>query len=236
MIVETMYNKLAINTGFPLYVDENEAPETTRFLLEMLNQALLNVIDTVYISNNVLERRDNITLVPNRDFYPIEGMVKSIQYTGNNVNTLVGKFIRYDMRKDITNQIYKPSEVRIAPPMTYVIDKGNIRLYPIPDKAYEIRVTVSTTNLVWANDDTSKGEITDVTDAIMASKDFCDLVVLRACAFLMGRCQNPMAEFYNNLYTQRLKTFIERDGNSFEKPHLYNPIKGHYSPRRGLID
>ena len=55
MLVETMYNKLAINTGFPIYVDETSTPETTRFLLEMLNQALLNVIDNIFINNNVLK-------------------------------------------------------------------------------------------------------------------------------------------------------------------------------------
>lgn len=233
MQVKTMYDKVAINTGFPLFQSDNATPETTRFILEMLNQALQNVIDNIYISNNVLERRDRILLQPGITRYAVEGMVKSIQFTEKNDYRLVGRFIKYDRILDQPGQIL-PQE-KIGVPLTYTIDRGDIRFLPNPDKNYEVEVTVSTTNLVWANDDTSKGEITDVLDAIMASKAFCDLVTLRACAFIMARCQNALADFYNNLYTQRLSNFIERDSHSFEQPKLYNPRKGHYNPRRGLL-
>lgn len=234
MLVETLYNKLAINTGFPTYVSDEDAPETMRFLLEMLNQALLNTIDNIYTSNNVLERRDKIVTSPGMDHYAIEGMVKSIQFTQRNDSRLIGKYILFDKRLDQPGQILKCT--KIGYPMTYTIDKGDIRLLPTPDKAYELEVTVSTNNLVWANDDTSRGEIVSVRDSILASKDFCDLVVLRACAFVMARCNNPLSDFYGNLYQERLRTFVERDSKSFEQPSLYNPIKGHYNPRRGLLD
>ena len=233
MLVETMYNKLAINTGFPIYVDETSTPETTRFLLEMLNQALLNVIDNIFINNNVLERTDQIMTVPGQDHYAVEGMVKSIQF-GDKDRKFKGKRINYLYNVDVNNQIY-PME-KVGPPRGYCIDKGDIRFFPIPDKSYPILVNVSTTNLVWANDDSSRSTIEDIKDSIIASKDFCELVVLRACAFTMARCQNPMSEFYNNLYNERRKTFIERDSNSFEKPHLYNPRAGHYDPYNGLLD
>ena len=233
MLVETLYNKLAINTGFPLYEDANATPETTRFLLEMLNQALLNVIDNIYISNNVLERRDKIVTTPGVDHYAIEGMVKSIQFTNNNSSQLAGKYIRFDNRLDQPGQVLR--EVKYGYPSTYTIDQGDIRLLPIPDTTYELIVTVSTTNLVWGNDDSSKGEITSVYDNVMASKSFCDLIVLRACAFTMARCNNPLNEFYGNLYQQRLANFVERDSHSFEQPKFYNPRKGHYDPRRGLL-
>lgn len=233
MLVETLYNKLAINTGFPLYTNEQDAPDTERFLLEMLNQALLNVIDNIYISNNVLERRDTIITSPRVDKYAVEGMVKNIQYTRRNQSQLVGKFIKFNRALDTSGQILR--QEKFAYPTSYVIDRGDVRFFPTPDKQYEIEVTVSTTNLVWGNDDSSKGEITSITDSIMASKAFCDLVVLRACAFTMARCNNPLSEFYGNLYKERLRTFVERDSNSFEKPHLRNPRAGHYDPRRGLL-
>ncbi|MBQ2350085.1 MAG: hypothetical protein II393_02295 [Cytophagales bacterium] len=234
MLIETMYNKLAINTGFPLYIDETSTPESTQFLLEMLNQALLNTIDNIYISNNVLERTDRIVTTPGKDHYAIEGMVKNIQYSRDASSQLRGVRIPFLYNVDVTNQI--PRMDTKGYPKGYCIDKGDIRLFPIPDKVYPIEVTVSTTDLVWANDDSSRNSIEDIKDSLMASKDFCELVVLRACAFTMARCQNPLSEFYNNLYEQRRKMFIERDSRSFEKPHLYNPIKGHYNPRKGLID
>lgn len=233
MLVENMYNKLAVNTGFPLYVNEQDATDTERFLLEMLNQALLNVIDNIYISNNVLERRDTIVTTPGVDRYAIEGMVKSIQYTRNNPPQLVGKFVRYNNNLDISGQIF--NREKKGYPTSYVIDQGDIRLLCVPDKSYEFQITVSTTNLVWGNDDSSKGEITSVFDAVMGSRAFCDLVVLRACAFVMARCNNPLSDFYGNLYKERLRNFVERDGSSFEKPKLYNPRAGHYNPRNGLL-
>lgn len=233
MQVKTMYDKLAINTGFPLYENEDATPDTTRFLLEMLNQGLLNVIDNIYISNNVLERRDKIVTSPDVDHYAVEGMVKSIQYTTQNPYQLKGKFIRFDNRLDQPGQILQHELCGF--PHSYVIDRGDIRLLPVPDKTYELEITVSTTNLVWGNDDSSKGEITSVYDSILASKPFCDLVVLRACGFTMARCNNPLADFYNNLYTQRLENFVERDSHSLEQPKFYNPRKGHYEPRRGLL-
>lgn len=234
MLVKNMYDKLAINCGFPLFVDDVTTPETTRFLLEVLNQALLNVVDNVYITNNVLQRKDTITLSPGMDHYAVEGMVKSIQYTANN-GALKGRFIPFNQAVDMAGQIMAGPD-RLCAPSSYVIDRGDIRLFPIPDKPYELEVTVSTTNLVWANNDSSKGNITDINDSIMASKEFCDLVVLRACSFVMARCNNPLSDYYNGLYDKRLKTFIERDSRSFEEPKLYNPRKGHYSPRRGLLD
>ena len=234
MLVETMYNKLAINTGFPTYVKDSEAPETQRFLLEILSQSLLNVIDNIYISNNVLERRDTITLTPGQDHYDVEGMVKSIQYTANNSGNVKGKRVAFDYFLDVPNQVVPYPQT--GTPIKYVMDKGQIRVYPIPDKPYNLEVTVSTTDLVWANDDSSRNTIENIKDSVMASKEFCEVVILKACAFLMGRCNNPLAEFYNNLAKDRIKTFVERDGTSFEQPHLYNPIKGHYNPRRGLLD
>jgi hypothetical protein len=234
MLIEEMYNRLAINTGFPLYVDESTSPESTRFLLEMLNQALLNTIDNIYISNNVLERTDEIITSPGKSEYPIEGMVKSIQYSDREADKrLVGKYVVYNEFIDEGNQVLHKEH--IGYPMSYVINKGRIRLFPTPDKPYVLKVNVSTTNLVWANDDSSRGTIESITDSLMASKEFCELVVLRACSFVMARCQNQLAEFYNKLYEQRKSSFVERDSSSFEQPHLYRPQKGHYNPRRGLL-
>lgn len=235
MLVETMYNKLALNTGFPLYVNETSTPETTRFLLEMLSQSLLNIIDTIYVSNNVLEKRDTIILTPGVDHYAVDGMVKYLQYTQDQRNLHVkGRRIPFNFGIDNPGMITRTNRYGI--PTTYIIDRGDIRFFPIPDRELVVQVVSSTTDLVWANDDSSRNSIEDIRDSVMASKAFCDLVILKACALTMARCQNQMAQFYNNLYQQRLRTFIERDSRSFEQPHLYNPRKGHYEPRRGLLD
>lgn len=231
MLVETMYNKLAVNTGFPLYVSETTTPETTRFLLEMLSSALMNTVDNIYISQNVLEKRDRIILVPGQDHYAINGMVKSIQYMQGQ-GILSGRPIIYNYYIDEPGAITR--EEKVGPPISYVVDQGEIRLFPVPDKAYEIRVTTSTTDLVWANDDSSRSLIEDIKDSVIANEDFCEIVILRACSYVLLRCNNPIAQFYTKLADDRLKTFIERDSNSFEKPHLYNPIKGHYNAYNGL--
>lgn len=235
MLVETMYNKVAINTGFPLYIDETSTPETTRFILEMLNQALLNTIDNIYITNNVLEKRDTITLTPGKDHYAVDGMVKSVQYTQNSINgKMKAKYIPFNFAVDEPGVIL-PKD-RAGYPTSYVIDRGDIRFFPIPNANYEIQVVSSTTDLVWANDDSSRNSIEDVKDSLMASKEFCEIVILRACSYTLLRCNNNNAEFYSKLAQDRLKNFIERDSRSLEQPHLYNPRKGHYSPRRGLLD
>lgn len=233
MLIETMYNKVAINTGFPLYVDETSTPETTRFLLEMLNQALLNVIDNIYISNNVLEKRNTITTRAGQDHYAVDGMVKSIQYLQGQ-DKLSGKYIPFNFAIDEAGVILP--KTKYGAPMSYVVDRGDVRFFPTPNKSYQIRITTSTTDLVWANDDSSRNSIEDIKDSLMASKEFCELVVLKACSYVLARCNNNVAEFYSNLYRERVKTFIERDSHSFEQPHLYNPRKGHYEPRRGLLD
>ena len=53
VLVKDLYNRLAINTGFPLYTNETDVPDINRFLLEQLSEALLNIIDNCYICNNI---------------------------------------------------------------------------------------------------------------------------------------------------------------------------------------
>ena len=60
MLVNDMYNKLALITGFPVYTNATDCPDINRFLLEMLSEGLQSTIDDLYISNNVLERNDVI--------------------------------------------------------------------------------------------------------------------------------------------------------------------------------
>ena len=232
MLVETMYNKVALNCGFPLYIDEVSTPDTTRFLLEMLSRALINTIDNIYIAQNVLEKRDEIITKPGQDHYATDGMVKSIQYEQNQ-GMLSGKIIQFDYTLDNPGIILPVDKV--GPPLTYVVDKGEVRFFPTPDKEYKIRITTSTTDLVWANDDSSRNSIEDIRDSVMSSKDFCDIIILRACAYVLGRCNNTTAQFYSKLADDRLKKFLERDSNSLERPRLYNPVKGHYDSRDGLL-
>lgn len=233
MLVETMYNRVALNCGFPLYIDEVSTPDTTRFLLEMLSRALINTIDNIYISQNVLEKRDQIITKPGQDHYATDGMVKSIQYEQNQ-GKLSGKIIPFNYYIDNPGMIMPVDKV--GPPLSYVVDKGEVRFFPTPDQEYKIRITTSTTDLVWANDDSSRNSIEDIRDSVMSSKDFCDIIILRACAYVLGRCLNQNAQFYSKLADDRLKKFLERDSNSLEKPRFNNPVRGHYSPRSGLLN
>ena len=63
MLVKDIYDKVALLTGFPVYTNATDTPETTRFIVEMISQALQNVIGDLYTSNNVLERNDTIIIL-----------------------------------------------------------------------------------------------------------------------------------------------------------------------------
>ena len=184
MLVKDMYDRLALITAFPIYTNETDTPEINRFLLEMLSEALQNTIDNLYISNNVLERNDTITTTPNRALYGIEGIIKNIQLIKDDGRAIQ---IRYD---DCAN----PNDVtdeKVGEPRRYVIKNGYLKLLPTPDKAYTIKVCVSTTDLVMADDDTSRTYIRNINDSIMANDRFCNLVIVKAAELIFARLQNP---------------------------------------------
>lgn len=232
MLVKTMYDKLAIITGFPVYTNDTDTPEITRFLLEILSQALQNTIDNLYISNNVLERNDTITTKEGVSEYGIEGIIKNIQIVdGNNVTP-----VRY-------NDIINPNEIvdseldekKRDKPRSYVIKNGYLKLLPTPDKAYKVKVCVSTTDLVAADDDSSRTTIEDINDSVLAGDRFCNLVITKAALLLFARLQNNNAQIYSQLYEQNLKTFLEHDLKTVEAQRGYTRGAGHYNPETGLL-
>lgn len=229
MLVRDLYDRLALITAFPIYTNETDTPEINRFLLEMLSEALQNTIDNLYISNNVLERNDTITTTPDRALYGIEGIIKNIQLVRDNGQAIQ---IRYD---DCVN----PNDVtdeKVGEPRRYVIKNGYLKLLPTPDKAYTIKVCVSTTDLVMSDDDTSRTYIRSINDSIMANDRFCNLVVVKAAELIFARLQNPNVQIFSRLYEDNLKTFLEHDLKSLEAQRGFIRRAGHYNPERGLLD
>lgn len=245
MLVKDMYDKLALITGFPIYTNDTDAPDINRFLLEMLSEGLQSTIDHLYISNNVLERNDTLITIPERNEYGIEGIIKNIQLIDRDTrktyripyNDFVNKdmekyeFVKDELEEDKENLVLKKGR-----PTSYVIKNGYLKLYPCPDKEYELKITVSTTDLVMSDDDSSKIGITHINDSVVASARFCDLVILKAAALTFARCQNPNMSVYSTLYEDRLRTFLEHDLGSLEAMRGYEHNAGHYNTSFGLID
>ena len=90
MLVKNIYNKVAVLTGFPQYTNDTDTPDITRTLLEYISQGLQNVIDSIYIQNNVLERFDTLVVNKGQDEIGVEGLIKKVQ--------LVSKGRTYDLR------------------------------------------------------------------------------------------------------------------------------------------
>lgn len=227
-LVKDLYDKLAVKTGFPLYTNEFDTPDITRFLLDVLSEALQSTIDSLYISNNILERNDTLITIPNKNLYGIEGVIKSIQIQDERGTCYSSLKYADDVDQNDNNE-------RFGKPVAYVIKNGYLKLLPTPDKEYTIKLCVSTTDLVLSDDDTSRTSIEHIEDSIAGSDKFCDLVVLSACALTFTRCNNPLAQVYRDLYENRLRTFMEHDLGTMEAQRFTNPDAGHYDSMRGLI-
>lgn len=231
-----MYNKLATVAGFPQYSTEMDTEDITRFLLECLSEALLNVIDNLYTSNNVLERIDTIKTTPEQGLYGVSGLIKSVQLIEDNGRVRDIPFNerfpknKEEERDEKGNLKYK------GMPRSYVLQKGYLRLLPVPNKEYKIKLVLSTTDLVMSDNDISRDTIEHINDSILASAKFCELVVLRAATILFARCRNANAEIYQGLYEDRRRTFIEHDYGSSEQRRGFRRNAGHYDSRRGLLD
>ena len=227
-LVKDMYDSLALKTGFPVYTNDTDCPDINRFLLEMISEGLQSTIDNLYISNNVLERNDTIKTIPNKNNYGIEGLIKNIQIQGDNGCYDSLPYDDYANPNDLNEEFGRPE--------SYVIKNGYLKLLPTPDAEYTIKICVSTTDLVMADDDTSRTSVTHINDSIMASDRFCDLVVLKAAGLTVARLQNAAAEIYAGRYGARLKTFLERDIGTIEAQRGHIRGAGHYDSRFGLID
>ena len=120
-------------------------------------------------------------------------------------------------------------------PRSYVIKKGYLKLIPAPDKEYTLKVCVSTTDLVAADNDIGRSTIEHIDDSVLADNRFCNLVILKAATFVFGRCQNPNAQIYANLYEARLATYLEHDLKTLESYRGFNRGGGHFRTDQGLL-
>ena len=229
-LVKDLYDELAIITGFPLYSNETDSPDTTRFLLQCISLALQNVIDGLYTCNNILERTDTIHTIKDQSLYGVDGIIKTAQIKDNKTGQYKRLNFLYDFDKDTQD-----ANVHTGKPNGYTMLKGQLRLVPIPDDDYEIKLTLSTTNLVWSNNDVSKIGVTSIEDKVMASDEFCNVVVLRAAALIFSRCQNANTSIYNQICQQRMQTMLERDNGTIEDNKVWDRRAGHYNPERGLL-
>lgn len=229
MLVQDMYNKLAVIAGFPLYTNDTDTPDTQRLLISVLSSALQNVIDGLYITNNVFERTDTITTTPSVSQYGIDGIIKNIQYKD--------KHGKYQDIKYINGINFHSNNLdeRKGEPEGYVIKDGYVKLVPVPDNNYEVVITVSTTDLVLSNNDTARETIEDINDSVVASDRFCEIVVLRAAQIIFMKANNINAQVYADLVKERIKTFIEHDYKSFEAKRTFTNKGGNFDPRRGLL-
>lgn len=240
-LVKDIYNKVAIITAFPLYSNETDTPDINRFILQGISEALHAMIDRLYISNNVLERKDTIVTTPNEEQYGITGIIKKAQLVDEEGQVVQLPYLNKFDKDKITNH-YRTNELGrtieekdTGKPCGYIIESGYMRLIPCPDKAYTVKLTLSTTNLVASNNDTFRDNIESIEDRILADDRFCNLVVLMAAVLIFTRCQNANAQIYSALLEERVKTYLERDFGSSEANRVFDRKQGHYNPRRGLL-
>ena len=92
------------------------------------------------------------------------------------------------------------------------------------------------TDLVNADDDSSRTTIESINDSIMATDAFCNLVIIRTAMLIFSRLQNNNAAIYAQYYESNLRVFIESDIKSMEAFRGQNRNGGHYNLQDGLIN
>lgn len=225
-----LYNDIATKTGFPQYSSPTDTPDITRFLLEMISEGLHNVIENLYLNTNTLERTDIIHTIEGMQEYGVEGIIRHVELIRTDGSVKRIPYADYINPLDTTPEHNPKSE-----PSCYTIKNGYMKLYPVPDKDYKIKIVLSSDDLVLANDDTYKKSVTDIDDQIIGSEDFAKVIALRATALIFIRCNNILSETYAQLANSALKSYIEKDYGSNEAQRGFRRQAGHYNPRRGLL-
>lgn len=232
MLVKKIYNKVAILTGFPQYTNDTDTPDITRTLLEYISQGLQNVIDSIYIQNDVLERFDTLKVLKGQDDVGVEGLIKKVQLVSKGRTYDLPYLEGFDHDTFLTEQ---EREKNSGQPKGFVIRKGYLRLFPIPDADYTLKVVVSTTDLVNANNDVYKTDVDDVNDTIMADNKFCELVALRASTLILARANNAAAQVLNDLFIKRLNNYLEHDLKTTQANRFFDRSAGHFRLDKGLL-
>lgn len=232
MLVKKIYNKVAILTGFPQYTNDTDTPDITRTLLEYISQGLQNVIDSIYIQNDVLERFDTLKVLKGQDEVGVEGLIKKVQLVSKGRTYDLPYLEGFDHDTFLTEQ---EREKNSGQPKGFAIRKGYLRLFPIPDTDYTLKIVVSTTDLVSANDDVYKTGVDDVNDTIMADNKFCELVALRASTLILARANNAAAQVLNDLFIKRLNNYLEHDLKTTQANRFFDRSAGHFRLDKGLL-
>ncbi|MCM1324164.1 MAG: hypothetical protein NC218_08375 [Acetobacter sp.] len=196
----------------------------------MISEGLHNVIENLYLNTNTLERTDEITTIPGMQEYGVEGIIRYVELIKPD-----GCIKRIPYADYINPLASTPENNPKAEPTCYTIKKGYMKLHPVPDKEYKLRIVLSSDDLVVSNDDTYKKSVTDIDDQIIGSQDFAKVVVLRATALIFIRCNNILSETYAQLANSALRSYIEKDYGSNEAQRGFRRQAGHYNPRRGLL-
>lgn len=240
--VKEIYDRVAVITGFPLYSNDTDTPDINRFLLQIISEALHALIDRLYISNDVLERKDTIITTPDVEYYGISGIVKKAQIVDSKGSIKQLPYLNKFPKDKITSKFIYNEETeenqeikQTGLPEGYIIEGGYLRLIPCPEKEYTVKLTLSTTDLVMSDNDEYREVVESVNDNILADDRFCNLIVLQAAVLIFARCQNANTQIYMSLLEERIKTYIEQDFGSNEANRLYDRRQGNYNPRKGLL-
>lgn len=226
-----IYNTVALKTGFPVYTNETDTPDITRFLLDIISDAVISTVHNVYLRNNILERTDGIVTIPEKSEYGVEGIIKAV-----NVLHPGGRWQRIPYNNEIDYYSERHNQQKPDFPQTYVIKSGYLKFYPAPDKAYKVKITLSTTDIILADNDTSKNYVDSVNDSIVCDADFARAVTLRATALVFARANNANAAYYTELSDNCIRHYIEKDYKTLEAERFFRRRAGHYSPYEGFLD
>jgi len=230
--VKELYNRIAILTGFPIYEYEEATPETTRFLLEMITDGLNTTLANIYNSNSTKERTDNIKTIKGQDLYQLQGLVKYAEIIDVDDNGRVYKLPFGDNAE--FHRTKEPTEPE-GKPRYYVISNNYLRLFPTPDKEYTIKLVMSSDDIILAADDSYTHVVSSIDDRIIGSKNLEEVLKLKTAALILARCNNPSAQLYNQLATEKLQSYVEETRATTQGARFRDLRNGNYNPKRGLL-
>lgn len=234
--VEDIYNTIALKTGFPLYTNDTDTPDTTRFLLDVISDGLTATINSIYLTNNVLERQDEILTNAENTLYGVKGIIKAVNIQNKAGSGSTGySRLPYNNEVNIFDGESETEADKKGYPTSYVIKGGYLKFYPNPDKEYKVKLTLSTTDLVLSDNDTSKSIIDNINDSIIADEDFIRIIIVKSVALLFTRLQNANATYYANLADSMTGLYIENDYGTFEQNRIFKRRMGNYNPDVGFL-
>lgn len=232
--VRKLYDKVAVACGFPTYTNNTDTPDITKFILEMISEGLNSTIDILSTNSLRLNRLEDIRTIKGQNEYAVTGIIKHADLieTMEDGQTIATRLRYFD---DIDPMRTLDSSAQNGKPLGYCIHDGYMRLVPTPDKEYQVKMEISTNDLVMADNDVYRTNVEHINDSIIGSQEFADVIFLRTCALILLRANSPTAKLYTELQDARIHTMIEKDFASNENRRMDSGWTGHYNPNRGLL-